>query len=85
MEKTWAVGDLVQLDYEYKIQNNPALFRIRSIVHGIATLGQLSTDSDEYLGVDTTVAVDDPDDCRFSNKVATSHSIGHSVANWPIW
>lgn len=55
------VGDLVQLDSEYKQIGNPSLFRIREIVDGEAVLGQLRDDSDEYGGLDTWVALDDPD------------------------
>lgn len=74
MENGWAVGDLAQLDYEYKVQNNPSLFRIRSIINGIATLGQLSTDSDDYEGLDTTIAVDDPDLVRPYPEILAQYS-----------
>lgn len=74
MENVWAVGDLAQLDYEYKVQNNPSLFRIRSIINGIATLGQLSTDSDDYEGLDTTIAVDDPDLVRPYPEILAQYS-----------
>jgi hypothetical protein len=74
MENAWAAGDLAQLDYEYKFQNNPSLFRIRSIINGIATLGQLSDRSDNYLGVDTTIAVDDPDLVRPYPEVLAQYS-----------
>ena len=54
-------GDLVQLHHEYVVGGNPSLFRIRRIHSGVATLGQLSTDSDGFCGVDTDVELDDPD------------------------
>jgi hypothetical protein len=54
-------GDLVQLRHEYEVMGNPSLFRIRRINKGVAVLGQLSTDSDHYCGIDTTITVDDPD------------------------
>lgn len=53
-------GDLVQLKHEYEVGGNPSLFRIRSIRNGEAVLGQLGTD-DHYHGVDTLVALDDPE------------------------
>jgi hypothetical protein len=61
MTNDWAVGDLAQLDHEYKVQNNPSLFRIRSITNGQAILGQLDPDDDDYHGLDTSIALDDPD------------------------
>lgn len=54
-------GDLVQLREEYEVHRNPSLFRIRRIHNGVAQLGQLSDDSDDYCGLDTSVALDDPD------------------------
>lgn len=55
-------GDLVQIDSEWKEIGNPSLFRIRSISRdGVATLGQLSDRHSGYIGVDTTIGVDDPD------------------------
>ena len=54
-------GDLVQLRHEYEVMGNPSLFRIRRINKGFAVVGQLSTDSDHYCGIDTTITVDDPD------------------------
>jgi len=54
-------GDLVQLHHEYVVGRNPSLFRIRRIYSGVATLGQLNPDSDSFCGVDTEVALDDPD------------------------
>ena len=54
-------GDLVQLRHEYEVMGNPSLFRIRSIRNGEAVLGQLSSDDDSYCGLDTTIAIDDPD------------------------
>jgi hypothetical protein len=54
-------GDLVQLRYEYEVQGNPSLFRIRSVYGGTAVLGQLDPDHDGYCGLDTAVEVDDPD------------------------
>ena len=55
-------GDLVQIDSEWKEIGNPSLFRIRSISsEGVATLGQLSDQHNRYIGIDTTIGVDDPD------------------------
>ncbi|MCV7256777.1 hypothetical protein H7J86_31835 [Mycobacterium hackensackense] len=54
-------GDLVQLKHEYEVGGNPSLFRIRSIHNGKAVLGQLGTDDDHYHGVDTLVALADPE------------------------
>jgi hypothetical protein len=54
-------GDLVQLKDEYEVGGNPSLFRIRSVRNGEAVLGQLCTDDDHYHGVDTLVALDDPE------------------------
>ncbi|UCN12771.1 MULTISPECIES: hypothetical protein [Mycobacterium avium complex (MAC)] len=55
-------GDLVQIDSEWKEIGNPSLFRIRSISRdGVATLGQLSDQHSGYIGIDTTIGVDDPD------------------------
>lgn len=54
------VKDLVQIKDEYEIMGNPSLFRIRSISRGKAILGQLDTDSNRYLGVDTEIDIDDP-------------------------
>ncbi len=61
MAEGFTVGDLVQLDSEYKHVGNPSLFRIRSIAGGKAILGQLSDSSDGYIGVDTEVDLEDPD------------------------
>ena len=60
-ESRFKRGDLVQLHHEYVVGRNPSLFRIRRIYSGIATLGQLSPDSDNFIGVDTEVEMDDPD------------------------
>lgn len=60
-ETRFRLGDLVQLDAEYKQIGNPSLFRIRDITGNTATLGQLSDDRDEYIGVDTSIDLDDPD------------------------
>ncbi|WP_071288725.1 hypothetical protein [Mycolicibacterium llatzerense] len=54
------VKDLVQLKDEYEVMGNASLFRIRSIANGKAVLGQLDTDSNRYLGVDTEIDIDDP-------------------------
>lgn len=55
-------GDLVQIDSEWTEIGNPSLFRIRSISRdGVATLGQLSDQHSGYIGIDTTIGVDDPD------------------------
>ncbi len=54
------VKDLVQLKDEYEVMGNASLFRIRSIANGKAILGQLDTDSNRYLGVDTEIDIDDP-------------------------
>lgn len=51
----------MQLRHEYEVMGNPSLFRIRSIHQGAAVLGQLSPEEDGYFGLDTTIAVDDPD------------------------
>lgn len=59
--RNFQVRDLAQIDSEYKELGNPSLFRIRSIRGNTATLGQLSDNSDRYLGVDTTIDLDDPD------------------------
>lgn len=61
MAARFARGDLVQLRDEYVVGGNPSLFRIRSIRNGEAVLGQLGTDDDHYHGVDTLVALDDPE------------------------
>jgi len=60
-DRNFQVQDLVQIDSEYKEVGNPSLFRIRSIKGNTATLGQLSDTSNRYLGVDTTIDLDDPD------------------------
>lgn len=60
-DDTFKVGDLVQLDHEYKAMGNPSLFRIRGISGGTAVLGQLSESGNAYIGIDTEVEVDDPD------------------------
>ncbi len=59
--KKFQVRELVQLDSEYRVHGNPSLFRIRSIKGNTATLGQLSDTSNRYVGVDTTIDLDDPD------------------------
>lgn len=61
MAATFSRGDLVQLKSEYEVGGNPSLFRIRSVRNGEAVLGQLGTDDDHYHGVDTVVALDDPE------------------------
>ncbi|ORW08554.1 MULTISPECIES: hypothetical protein [Mycolicibacter] len=59
--KNFKVGDLVQLDHEYRVMGNPSLFRIRSITAGKALLGQLSDRTDGYIGIDTEVDLSDPE------------------------
>lgn len=54
-------GDLVQIRDEYEVGGNPSCFRIRSISHGKAILGQLGTDDDHYHGLDTEIDLDDPE------------------------
>lgn len=61
MAARFAVGDLVQLRHEYEVMGNPSLFRIRSVEGSTAVLGQLSEDSDDYVGADTEIDTDDPD------------------------
>jgi hypothetical protein len=65
-------GDLVQLRSE--AQWNPSLFRIRSIFAGKAVLGQLSPDDDEYCGVDTEIALDNPELIAPSPEILTMYS-----------
>lgn len=60
-KRRFSRGDLVQLRDEYEIHRNPSCFRIRRIHNGVAVLGQLDPDSDDYCGLDTTIDVDDPD------------------------
>ena len=61
-DSRFRVGDLVQIDSEYREGGNPSLFRIRHIARGVATLGQLSSNSPwRYIGTDTAIELDDPD------------------------
>lgn len=59
--KGFAEGDLVQLKTEYEVHGNPSLFRIRTITGRQARLGQLSSTSDGFVGVDTWIDLDDPE------------------------
>lgn len=61
MARRFARGDLVQIKSEYEVHGNPSLFRIRQITGGKARLGQLSDTSDDYVGVDTWIDIDDPE------------------------
>lgn len=61
MTKHFKRGDLVQIRDEYEVHGNPSCFRIKRIARGKAVLGQLGTDDDHYHGVDTEIALDDPE------------------------
>lgn len=61
MSRRFSRGDLVQLKHEYEVMGNPSLFRIRRIHRNVAVLGQLSTDDDDFHGVDTEIDLDSPD------------------------
>ena len=56
----FAVNDLVELRTESKF--NRSLFRIKDIDGPEITLGQLSDRTGEYIGVDTLLNIDDPED-----------------------
>lgn len=73
-DRNFQVQDLVQIDSEYKEVHNPSLFRIRSIKGNTATLGQLSDTSNRYLGVDTTIDLDDPDLVRPYPEILAMYS-----------
>lgn len=60
MSEEWAVNDLVELRSE--ALHNPSLFRIKDIDGPEITLGQLSSDTGAYIGVDTLIDTDDPED-----------------------
>ena len=72
--KKFRVGDLAQLDSEYKVHGNPSLFRIREIDGNTATLGQLSDDDDDYHGIDTAVDLDSPELVRPYPEILAMYS-----------
>jgi len=76
-------GDLVQIDSEWTEMGNPSLFRIRSISgEGVAILGQLSDQHSRYIGIDTTIGVDDPDLVAPYPEVLAMYP-NHSAAGTP--
>ncbi|MCK0441046.1 hypothetical protein MUG78_16725 [Gordonia alkaliphila] len=60
MTHTFTVGDLVELASESG--RNPSLFRVLEIDDDQILLGQLSPDSDAYIGAPTAIDLHDAED-----------------------